>query len=90
MKTVNRFLILGCIIVIFSSACGSIKKSLPDKRDDYKSAKELPLLEVPPDLSGSVVYDPSLQTPEASGSASYTETLENDLVPSESEFSNFP
>ncbi len=90
MKIVNRFLIFGCIIVIFSSACGSIKKSLPDKRENYKSAKELPLLEVPPDLSGSVIDDPSLQTPDTSGIASYTEALENDLVPSESEFSDPP
>ena len=90
MKTVNRVLILGCLIVIFTSACSPMKKALPDKRDDYKSAKELPLLEVPPDLSGSVFDDPSLQTSDSSNSANYAVALGNDSVPGESGFSRTP
>ena len=63
---------------------------LPDKRDNYKSAKELPLLEIPPDLSDSVIHDPSIQTPDDSGSTSYTEALGNNSVSSEFEISETP
>lgn len=53
-------LILIAMLMAVLSACGmmpSVDEVFVDQREAYKRAHELPSLEVPPDLSGSVIKD---------------------------------
>lgn len=81
----NRLSILSCIVIILLPACSSIKNVFPDKQETYKDSRELPPLEVPPDLTTTSILDRSDGPPDASGSASYSDLLNSGSTEGSSE-----
>lgn len=72
MKALEVLRILGCAATMLGlAACSSLSLDIPTKKIDYKSAKKLPTLEVPPDLlrPGS---DDRFTVPETASSGSAT------------------
>ncbi len=63
-------LLLGIALV----GCSSIEENLPDRRADYKRARSVDTLEVPPDLTASTIDD-SLVVPELgpAGTATFSD-----------------
>lgn len=88
MKTAKQIWRLGYLIVIILSACSKVDNILPDREAEYQQSKELPPLEIPPDLTSSTIDDPSIQLPDISGDASFTEYVERKS--SESDGSDSP
>lgn len=52
MLILRNLILLACVISIFGcSSLPSLDKVLPDKRKTYQKSKDLPALEIPPDLT---------------------------------------
>lgn len=76
MKKATRVCLVTCLLVLFVSACSSLRKAFPDRRNDYKSSTEIPPLEIPPDLTASALEDPSIQPEDESDSTSFSEYVD--------------
>jgi outer membrane protein assembly factor BamC len=56
---VRTFLVILLLVTLFSG-CGMVSRLdevLPDKRTEYKKSKNLPDLEIPPDLTSDAIHD---------------------------------
>lgn len=52
MMILRNFILLVCVLALFGcSALPSLDEVLPDKRTTYRKSRDLPTLEVPPDLT---------------------------------------
>ena len=57
MKQLRNLIFLNCIIFIYGcESLPSFDEVLPDKRTTYRKSKDLPELEVPPDLTVTKVH----------------------------------
>ncbi len=73
MVEMKRWARIGLLstVGLMMTACGTFDSVLPDRRPDYKTAKPVDTLEVPPDLTSSTLDD-SLVVPEFTPSSSAT------------------
>lgn len=71
MKRAMRNWVLAGLAGILISGCSWLESVTPDRRPDYKTAKPVETLEVPPDLTSSTLDD-SLVVPEFTPSSSAT------------------
>jgi len=62
------------LVALLLGACSSVEQYLPDRRADYKRAKSVDTLEIPPDLTSSSIDD-TLVVPELAptGSATFSD-----------------
>lgn len=65
-------LLVLTLIAMISLSCSQV---FSDRERDYQYSSEIPALETPPDLIESYSEDPSVDVPDASGTASYSEYL---------------